>query len=267
MRRIAWGRWLGAAAAVIAAGALIAACGGDDDTAATAGERERLIVSAAASLTDALTDCSKDFPGADVRLSFAGSDELAAQIRQGVKPDVYAAANTSLPEELAAEGLLGTPVEFVTNELVLAVPAADASVASLDDLATPGTKLVIGAESVPVGGYTREVLGQLPADQEGAILANVRSEEPDVRGVVGKIAQGAADAGFVYNTDVTAAGDDLQAITLPADLQPTVTYGAGVVDGAPQPELAQRYLDGLTEGTCANALRAAGFGPPPPGVG
>jgi molybdate transport system substrate-binding protein len=256
-----------AAAAVVAVAALIAACGGDNESAANGGERERLIVSAAASLTDALEECSKDFSGADVRLSFAGSDELAAQIRQGVKPDVFAAANTRLPEELAAEGLLETPVEFVTNELVLAVPAADANVGSIDALAAPGTKLVIGAESVPVGAYTREVLGELPPEQERAILANVRSEEPDVKGVVGKIAQGAADAGFVYTTDVTAAGDDLRAITLPAELQPTVAYGAGVVEGAEQPELARRYLDGLTEGACADALQAAGFGPPPPAAG
>jgi molybdate transport system substrate-binding protein len=256
-------------AAILLAGlALIAGCGDDDDEEPAAATQEadaELIVSAAASLTDALTECSKDFEGAEVRLSFAGSDELAAQIRQGVKPDVYAAANTSLPQELNDEGLLGEPVEFVTNELVIAVPAEDAKVASIDDLAQPGIKLVIGAESVPVGAYTREVLAQLPPDQEQAILDNVRSEEPDVKGVVGKVAQGAADAGFVYNTDVSAAGDDLKAVTLPEDLQPTVTYGAGVVEGAKQPELAQQYLDGLTDGACADALQAAGFGPPPSG--
>jgi molybdate transport system substrate-binding protein len=240
--------------------ALLAGCGDDDgQAAADDGDRPRLIVSAAASLTDPLTECSRDFREADVRLSFAGSDELAAQIRQGVKPDVYAAANTALPEQLAQEGLLDTPVEFATNELVLAVPASDAKVASLDDLAEPGIKLVIGAETVPVGSYTREVLARLPADQEQAILANVRSEEPDVKGVVGKIAQGAADAGFVYRTDAT----DLKAIALPGDLQPTVAYGAGVVEGAAQPALAQRYVHGLTNGACADALAAAGFGPPP----
>jgi molybdate transport system substrate-binding protein len=246
-------------AAALLALALLAGCGDDDDSAAASGDRPRLIVSAAASLTDALTECSREFSGADVKLSFAGSDELAAQIRQGVKPDVYAAANTSLPEQLAEEGLLAEPVEFATNELVLAVPAEDADVAAIEDLARPGTKLVIGAESVPVGAYTREVLARLPADQEQAILANVRSEEPDVKGVVGKIDQGAADAGFVYRTDAT----DLKAIELPQQLQPTVAYGAGVVEGAEQPELAQRYLDGLTDGACADALAAAGFGPPP----
>jgi molybdate transport system substrate-binding protein len=218
----------------------------------------RLVVSAASSLTKPLTACSKPFDGADVRLSFAGSDELAAQIRQGVKPDVYAAANTTLPDQLAQEGLLETPVRFATNKLIIAVPDGS-DVAGIDDLAKPGVKLAIGAETVPVGTYTRDVLSRLPAAQEKQILANVRSEEPDVNGVVGKLTQGAADAGFVYRTDVV---DGVNAIALPQDLQPVVAYGAGVVKGAKQTRLAQRYLDGLTDGACADALRSAGFGAP-----
>ena len=197
-----------------------------------------------------------------MRLSFGGSDELAAQIRQGVKPDVYAAANTRLPEELASEGLLETPVEFATNELVMALPGDEREIERVEDLAEPGVQLVIGAETVPVGAYTREVLGRLPPAIEEKILANVRSEEPDVRGVVGKLTQGAADAGFVYLTDIV---DDLTGVELPPDLQPTVAYGAGVVEGTEQQELAQRYLDGLTDGACADALREEGFGPPPSG--
>ncbi|HEY6692440.1 MAG TPA: molybdate ABC transporter substrate-binding protein [Solirubrobacteraceae bacterium] len=251
-------RWLIALALAFAA---VAGCGDDDSTGASSGGGggdQQLVVSAAASLTDALTACSKDFEGADVKLSFAGSDELAAQIRQGVKPDVYAAANTKLPDQLADEGLLETPVTFATNELVIAVPE-DSDVSSIDDLAQPGVKLVIGSETVPVGAYTRDVLGGLPSDQEKKILANVRSNEPDVKGVVGKLTQGAADAGFVYRTDLV---DGLKAVTLPEDLQPVVEYGAGVVKGAKQPELAQQYLDGLTDGACADALKSAGFGAP-----
>jgi molybdate transport system substrate-binding protein len=142
------------------------------------------------------------------------------------------------------------------------VPAGS-DVAAPAYLARPGVELVVGAESVPVGAYTREVLARLPPAQERAILANVRSAEPDVRGVVGKLAQGAADAGFVYRTDL--AGTDLEAVELSARLRPAVAYGAGVVDDAPRPEPAQRYLDGLTGGACARALRDAGFGPPPGG--
>lgn len=233
----------------------VTGCGGDDD-------RTRLVVSAASSMTEALESCAPDFgdaEDADVRLSFAGSDELAAQIRQGAKVDVYAAANTRLPNELNDEGLVQNPAKFATNELVLAVPK-DSQIDSIEDLTRPGTTVVIGSESVPIGSYTRETLAKLPPAQEKAILANVRSNEPDVKGIVGKLAQGAADAGFVYVTDVNAASGELEAIELPPGLEPQVTYGAAVVSKAGEPELAERFVDGLTDGDCARSLDAAGFG-------
>jgi molybdate transport system substrate-binding protein len=261
-------RWLAAsllAPAAIGAGAI--GCGDDDDDGggSASADSARLVVSAAASMTEALEACAPEFDGdegVDVRLSFAGSDELAAQIRQGVKPDVYAAANTRLPDELYDEDLIQKPVEFATNEFVLAVPA-DSAIASVDDLTEEGVKLVIGSESVPIGAYTRETLAKLPPDHEKAILDNVRSNEPDVKGIVGKLTQGAADAGFVYVTDVNATGDELEAIELPAELEPDVTYGAAVVKGAKQPEKGQAFVDGLSEGPCADALQEAGFGPAP----
>jgi molybdate transport system substrate-binding protein len=251
--------------ALVVAGAALALAGcGDDGDQATAGEADkpRLVVSAAASMTEALEACGPEFADATVRLQFAGSDELAAQIRQGVTPDVYAAANTTLPEELNEEGLLARPVEFATNEFVLAVPR-DSEIKSIDDLTGEDVKIAIGAEDVPIGSYTRETLAKLPAGQEQAILDNVRSNDPDVKGIVGKLTQGAADAGFVYVTDVNATGGELEAIELPPELQPTVTYAAGVVDGAKQPEQAQRFVVGLVGGPCADALEEAGFGPAP----
>ena len=250
------------AAGLLAALALVfalAACGDDDGGAA----RPALTVSAASSLKTAFTNYGKEFPDASARFSFAGSDELAAQIEQGVRPDVYAAANTKLPDALFAKGLVERPAVFAGNRLVLAVPAEDARVASLQDLERPGVKLAIGSAEVPVGTYTRTVLDQLPAARRGAILANVRSEEPDVAGITGKLTQGAVDAGFLYVSDVRATDGELQAIELPGALQPSVAYGVAVVKGAKHPEQARAFVAGLLDGPGAQALADAGFEPPP----
>ncbi len=245
----------GLAVAVLAAA--LAACGG------SGGERQQLTVFAAASLQKALTEYAKSFPGVTVRSSFAGSDQLAAQIRQGARPDVYAAADTSYPEQLYRAGLVEKPRLFAANRLVIAVPAGS-RVASLADLAKPGVKLVVGDPSVPVGAYTRQVLARLPAGERRAILANVRSQEPEVSSIVAKLASGAADAGFVYVTDARAAPPGrLRTIALPASLQPDVAYAAAVVKGGPDPALARRWLAGLLSGSGAADLRRAGFLPPP----
>jgi molybdate transport system substrate-binding protein len=252
-------------AVLLALGTAALGCGGDDDSGGSSSGSTRLVVSAASSMTKALEECAPQFgkqENADVRLSFAGSDELAAQIQQHAPVDVYAAANTKLPDQLHADGLLDQPAEFATNEFVLAVPK-DSDIRSLEDLTKPGTKIAIGSESVPIGSYTRDTLAKLPAGEEKAILANVRSNEPDVKGIVGKLTQGAADAGFVYVTDVNAAAGDLKAIRLPGELEPQVTYGAGVVSKAKEPKLARRFVDGLTQGACADSLKKAGFGPAP----
>ena len=242
----------------------VAACSDDDDQAPGGdGGKPQLTVSAATSLKTAFTEYGKQFSGADARFSFAGSDELAAQIEQGVKPDVFAAANTKLPDDLYAKGLIDKPTVFAGNRLVLAVPAEDAKVASIEDLADDGVQIAIGAEDVPVGSYTRTVLEKLPAAQSKAILANVRSEEPDVAGITGKLTQGAVDAGFLYISDVNATDARLKAIELSDELQPSVAYGVAVVKGAKQPEQAKAFIAGLLNGAGAQSLKDAGFEPPP----
>src|SRR5215213_5800743 len=233
----------------------LAGCGGSGD--------DTLTVSAATSLKTALTQYGGRFEDAKARFSFAGSDELAAQIRKGARPDVFASANTKLPDELYDEGLVERPVTFAGNRLVLAVPAGGGRIASLKDLESAPTKLAIGSESVPVGAYTRSVLAKLPESESSAVLQNVRSEEPDVAGIVGKLTQGAVDAGFVYVSDVRATDGKLKAIELPESLQPTVAYGAAVVKGAKHPEAAKAFIDGLLDGDGQHALTAAGFEPPP----
>jgi molybdate transport system substrate-binding protein len=232
----------------------IAGCGSGDSG------KPDLVVSAASSLKAAFTAYGDDFSDAAVRLSFGGSDELAAQIRAGGRADVFAAANTKLPAELFKEGRVERPVNFTANRLVLAVPAGS-SVKSVDDAAKPGVKLAIGGETVPIGSYTRQVLSGLPAMERNRILANVKTAEPDAAGIIGKLTQGAVDAGFVYGTDVAAVGDRLEAVQLPARLQPRVVYAAAVVKGTKHRDQAQAFLDGLRSGKGQDDLQKAGFLP------
>jgi molybdate transport system substrate-binding protein len=232
----------------------VAGCGSSKDD---------LLVSAATSLKAAFTDYGDQIDSANVQFSFAGSDELAAQIRSGAKPDVFAAANTKLPDQLYTDGKVEKPKVFATNRLVLAIPAKGTKVHSIDDLTKRGVKIAIGSASVPIGSYTRKVLARLSPATRKAILANVRSSEPDVGGISAKLTQGAVDAGFLYITDVKATNGRLVPIALPAKLQPEVVYGVAIVKGAKNRGAAERFVAGLLHGAGAAALAKAGFAPPP----
>jgi molybdate transport system substrate-binding protein len=246
-------------------GALVAGCGGGsgpDSTGASADSGGgTLIVLGAASLTEAVTKYAETFSGAQVKPSFAGSDELAAQIQQGAKGDVFASANSGYPEELFEEGLVEKPRIFCRNELVIAVPEGS-DIRSIADLTKPGTKIVIGDPSVPVGSYTREVLGRLPQAEEEAIMGNVVSEETAVTSIIAKLEQGAADAGFVYVTDQVGS-EGLEPVEMEAKLQPRVEYGVAVVKSSGDKPAAEEFVDGLIEGEGQEDLREAGFLPPP----
>jgi molybdate transport system substrate-binding protein len=229
---------------------LAAGCGGS-------AESEPLDVYAAASLAEVLPEIDPD-----ARFSFAGSDELATQIREGAPADVYAAASSRYPQELYAEGLVEEPVTFASNRLVLIVPRANQrAIESVEDVLEPGTKLVVGAEGVPVGDYTRAVLETLGLT---AALENVVSNEDDVKGVAGKVALGEADAGFVYATDVTPVADRVLAIELPDDAQPPIEYQVAVVVGRDGAEDARAFVEKLGSESGRDVLAQAGFALPNP---
>jgi molybdate transport system substrate-binding protein len=235
-----------AGAFLVLLGAL-AGCGGSDN-----GE---LTVYAAASLTEVFEELAPD-----MRFNFAGSDELATQIREGAPADVYAAASPRYPEELFQEDLVEDPVVFATNRLVLVVPSDNpAGVEAVADLREDGVKLVIGAEGVPVGDYTRAVLENMDATD---VLGNVVSNEDDVKGVVGKVVAGEADAGFVYVTDANAAGEDVRAIELPEEAQAVVHYPIAVVTDTEDREAAEEFVELVLGEAGQEALEQAGFGPP-----
>ena len=233
----------------------LAGCGdGEGGAGATAGG-SGLTVFAAASLREVLEDAR---PG--VRLSFAGSDQLALQIREGAPADVFVSANTRFPRELRDEGLLEEPVVFATNRLVVVVPRANpARIRSVGDLARDGVKLVLAEEGVPVGDYARQALEALDLP---AALRNVVSAEDDVKAVVGKVALGEADAGVCYATDAAPVRDRVLVIEVPPAAQPEIEYGAGVVRTSPRAEAARAYLRFLRSPEGGDLLRRHGFGVP-----
>ncbi len=230
---------------VLAAAALLAAGG------ASARGDSTLTVFAASSLTDA-------FPKIDPKAtySFAGSNTLAAQIRQGAPADVFASANTALPSALHRDGLCTKPVVFTRNALVVIVPRSNpAGVHGVFDLRKRGVKLVIAAPGVPVGDYTLQVLRRLK------LRPHVVSRETDVREVLAKVALGEADAGFVYSTDARTVPHKVRTIRIPARGQPNVRYGICVVSASSHKTAARAFVKRVLGKTGQRILRSYGFLP------
>jgi len=210
-------------------------------------------VLAAASLTNVLPQIDNT-----PRFSFAGSDALAAQIRLGAPADVFASANTSLPNALFAQGLVEKPVVFTTNKLVLVVPTSNpAGIKSVFDLKKKGVKLVVGTPTVPIGSYTRTILKNMALT---SVLSNAVSQETDVRSILSKVSLGEADAGFVYTTDAKTVAGKVNVIKLPAWAQPPVRYGIAVVKSTQNRSDAVAFINKVLAKAGQAKLRAAGFG-------
>ena len=221
-----------AAAGALAVAALsLGACGDGEEPS------ETITVFAAASLTEAFGELAAAFeaehPGVTVRLSFAGSATLRTQILEGAPADVFASAS---PDEVAALEAAGLVVEeraLATNTLVVAT--GEHGIAAFEDLAEPGLRLVLAAEDVPAGRYARESLALAGSDFAERVLANVRSNEANVRATLAKVELGEADAAIVYASDLRAADEGIRAIAIPDRFQVAAEYRIALLserDGA-----------------------------------
>ena len=192
--------------------------------------------------------------------NFAGSDQLSFQIEQGAPADVFAAASPKYPEALYDKKIVFKPHVFATNRVVVIVPKSNpAKIRSIYDLANSGVKLVIGDANVPIGAYTRAAFKALGLN---AALANVVSNEQDVKAVVAKVALGEADAGLAYITDVRPVKEKVTAIAIPAAGQPLVEYEIAVVRSAKHRAAASAFVRYLLTKPGRAALDGFGFGLP-----
>ncbi len=238
----------------------IAACGGDDSD--SAAQDRTITVFAAASLKGTFTDLADEFEqehdGVEVKLSFGGSSDLAAQINEGAPADVFASADERTMALVTDAGnAAGDPEAFATNILQIATPPDNpADVKALDDLADPAVKVVLCAPQVPCGAASQTLLAN------AGLTVKPVSEEQSVTDVLGKVTSGEADAGLVYVTDVVAAGDAVNGVDVPAADQVVNTYPIVALKEAGEPELAAEFVELVTGASGQAILQQAGFGAP-----
>jgi molybdate transport system substrate-binding protein len=234
----------------------LTACGsggsGSDSTTIT--------VLAASSLTGTFDELGQEFesahPGVTVKFAFDSSTTLAQQAVGGAPADVLATADTTTMDSAKAVQA-ATPKVFATNVMVLATPAANpAHVASFADLDKSSVKFVMCVPTAPCGAVAQALLHQ------DHITGNPVSTEVDVKSVLAKLTEGEADAGIVYTTDATAAGDQVATVQIPGADKQVTTYPIVPLDQSQDSTLAQEFVDLVTGSTGQQVLAKAGFGAP-----
>ncbi|MFH8712491.1 molybdate ABC transporter substrate-binding protein [Streptomyces zaomyceticus] len=260
-----------AAAAALTAALLVplAACGNDDTKKETAGSTgsgsasgapaARLTVLAAASLTDVFRTAGaayeRSHPGTKITFSFAGSQELVAQVAQGSPADALVTADTKSMAKVKAD--TGTPTVIARNRLVIATGEGNPfKVDELKDLADTELKVVLAAPEVPAGKYSKKVL------DAQKITVKAVSQEPNVRAVLSKVELGEADAGLVYRTDAESAKDKVDTVEIPDAQNAIAEYPAATIKDSENAEAAAAFVTWLSSPEAQKILQDAGFQKP-----
>ena len=247
-----------------------------------AGEKTELIVFAAASMTETLTDIAKDYkeiaPDVELIFTFDSSGTLKTQIEEGADCDVFISAAQKQMNQLDAskdaEGgnedgldfvLQDTRIDLLENKVVLVVPEGNPKgIESYDDLAA-GLKegsilMAMGNEDVPVGQYTQKILDYYGLSEEDLASAGTITYGSNVKEVTTQVAEGTVDCGIIYATDAFSAG--LEAVdTATAEMCGQVIYPAAVLNITKNEEAAKAFLEYLTTPEAGTVFEAVGFTP------
>jgi molybdate transport system substrate-binding protein len=236
---------------------------GSTAPAAAAGKATGTVtVSAAASLTTAFKIIGDDFkkanPGVtDVKFNFDSSSTLVTQIQGGAPADGFASADEANMNKLTKANLVaGTPIVFARNRLAIVVKKANPKgVKALADLATAGTISLCGSD-VPCGKYADQILEtanvKIPADKI--------TRGQNVKATLAAVADGDAEAGIVYVTDIT--GDKVETVAIPDPQNVIATYPIGDIKASTNQDTMQAFIEYVLSAPGQATLKAAGFLPP-----
>jgi molybdate transport system substrate-binding protein len=249
------------------------ACGAPGGPSAGGTSPAELVVFAAASLAEPFRTIGDEFSkangGVKVTFNFGGSQQLAQQLAQGAPADVFASANTKQMDAVVESGRIDkdTARAFARNRLVVVTPKDNpGKVARLEDLSTPGLKLVLAAKEVPVGQYSLEMLDK--AEKEGgagagfrnAVVKNVVSYEQDVKAVLVKVTLGEADAGIVYTSDISEGSKDrVGSVDIPDAINVIASYPIAAVRDSRHAELAKKFVEYVRSPAAQTVLVRYGF--------
>lgn len=239
---------------------IVSACGGGNTSSSDDGELSgKVTVFAAASLQESFTDLKKDFerkhPDVDVKLNFAGSSQLARQIVRGAPADVFASADeTQMHKAVDKDAMAGDPVTFVRNKLQIAVPKDNpADVDGLDAFGEKKPRIAVCAKQVPCGAAARKALSAADVDLRADTL------EEDVKAVLTKVRLGEADAGLVYRTDVTSAGDKVEGIDFDEADKAINDYEIDTTADAPNSAAGRAFVKFVRSSKAQHTLGDYGF--------
>ena len=222
-----------------------------------------ITVSAAASLREVFDQIGDGFsaanPGAEVTFNFDSSSTLSTQILEGAPADVYASADVANMTKLTDESLIaGDPEIFARNELVIITkPGNPQGIATLADLADAGVISLCG-EDVPCGRYAKEAL-----DNAGVTIPESSvTRGQNATAALAAVAEGDAVAGVVYVTDAASAGDTVEAVSIPSEVNVIATYPIGVLEASGDAEVAEAFMAYVLGDEGQAVLAENGFLPP-----
>ena len=225
---------------------------------------EEILVSAAASLTDALNDIGRSYRQKtkdSVRFNFGPSSGLARQIEEGAPADIFFSADLPQMDALEKKNLLepGTRKNLLSNQLVIIVPAdSKLAISSPKDLLKLQVKKIALAEpsSVPVGVYSKQYLSD-----EGLWNQVDKKVVPvqDVRATLASVESGNVEAGFVYKTDAAVSKKVKIAYEVPIEKGPKITYPVAIVKESKRKAAAREFVNYLRSAAGKDAFKKYGF--------